>query len=53
MSDAEDNYGNGGDFGDVQDFVGSKEEYGGDDGREIEEGADELNGQHVDRADPN
>ncbi|KAI9611069.1 hypothetical protein H4Q26_008916 [Puccinia striiformis f. sp. tritici PST-130] len=54
MSDAGDDYGNGGDFGDVQDFVGSEEEYGGEDGREMEEeGAGELNGQHVDGADPN
>ncbi|EFP79830.1 DNA-directed RNA polymerases I II and III subunit RPABC2 [Puccinia graminis f. sp. tritici] len=46
MSDAGDDYGNGGDFGEVQDFVGSEEEYGGEDGREIEEdGNGDVNGQ--------
>jgi hypothetical protein len=79
MSDAGDDYGNGGqvsllsgkqnkththtyeiqllnkrmsgwnvysDFGEVQDFVGSEEEYGGEDGREIEQdGNADVNGQ--------
>lgn len=39
MSDAGDEYGNGGDFGEAADYVGSEEDYGGEDGRELEEEA--------------
>ncbi|OAV96758.1 hypothetical protein PTTG_08705 [Puccinia triticina 1-1 BBBD Race 1] len=37
MSDAGDDYGNGGDMGEIHDLVGSEEDYGGEDGRELEE----------------
>ncbi|PLW38162.1 hypothetical protein PCANC_11694 [Puccinia coronata f. sp. avenae] len=48
MSDPGDDYGNGGDFGDVPEYVGSEEEYGGEDGREMEEeNAGEPNGHHA------